>query len=112
MDIFKEPKLPVRTVKKFRNPFSGFIGERQNADQVGPLLWTKRIVLFACIVATGALREPRDYSAASVIHPAIGVRMERTRGYRGGLRPQVPQNVIRLRDMWQAALVARDSDSS
>ena len=65
-----------------------------------------------CIVATGALREPRDYSAASVIHPAIGVRMERTRGYRGGLRPQVPQNVIRLRDMWQAALVARDSDSS
>ena len=61
MDIFKEPKLPVRTVKKFRNPFSGFIGERQNADQVGPLLWTKRNRV-VCIVATGALREPRDYS--------------------------------------------------
>ena len=30
----------------------------------------------------------------------------------GGCAHKVPQNVIRLRDMWQAALVARDSDSS
>ncbi len=61
-----------------------------------------------CIVATGALREPRNFSSVSIIHPAIGVKMERVRGYRGTLRPQVPGRVLRLRDIWQTALIARD----
>ena len=61
-----------------------------------------------CIVATGALREPRKFSSVSIIHPAIGVKMERVRGHRGTLRPQVPNRVLRLRDIWQTALIARD----
>lgn len=61
-----------------------------------------------CIVATGALREPRNFSSVSIIHPAIGVKMERVRGFRGTLRPQVPSRVLRLRDIWQTALIARD----
>ena len=60
-----------------------------------------------CIVATGALKEARDYRHVQIIHPAIGVRMERIRGFAGMLRPEVPPAVMRLFSMWQAALVAK-----
>ena len=66
-----------------------------------------------CIVATGSLREARDYRHAQIIHPVVGVRMERVRGYKGMLRPAVGSSVLRLFQIWnldQARLAAqRDS---
>ncbi len=61
-----------------------------------------------CIVATGKLREPRDYRNVKILHPAIGVRMERVRGFRGGLRPLVSDPILRLHDMCQCAILAAD----
>ena len=65
-----------------------------------------------CIVATGSLRDPRDYRQVAIVHPAIGVRMERIRGWKGQSRPQVPEDVMRVYRIWQAALVSRDNISS
>ena len=62
-----------------------------------------------CIVPTGALKDLRNYSNVSIVHPAVGVKMERVRGYSGMLRPQVPSQVLRLRDIWQTALIAKDA---
>lgn len=59
-----------------------------------------------CIVPTGALREPRDYRNAKIIWPAIGISMQRARGWKGMLRPQVPPAVMRVYQMWQQALLA------
>lgn len=61
-----------------------------------------------CIVATGSLRDPRDYTSTTIIHPAVGARMERVRGYAGGQRPKVPDDVMRVHSICQRALVARD----
>ena len=60
-----------------------------------------------CIVATGRLKELRNYTTAKIIHPAIGVRMERIRGFAGQSRPQVPPHVMRLFAIWKEALVRR-----
>eukprot|EP00434_Breviolum_minutum_P011912 symbB.v1.2.010508.t1/scaffold690.1/size332707/6 len=60
-----------------------------------------------CIVATGRLKELRNYTTAKILHPAIGVRMERTRGYAGQSRPQVPPHVMRLFAIWKEALARR-----
>ena len=61
-----------------------------------------------CVVATGDLRMARDYRDVQIVHPACGVRMERTRGWKNVLRPQVPKSVMRLNTMWKTALLARD----
>jgi len=63
-----------------------------------------------CIVATGDLKQLRDYKDAKIIHPAIGVRMERIRGYAGQMRPQVPPTIMRLYSIWKEALLKRDSN--
>jgi hypothetical protein len=65
-----------------------------------------------CIVPTGPLREKRDYKSAKIFHPAIGVRMERVRGFAGFLRPSVPAKVLRLSDVWKEVLTCRGSSSS
>ncbi|CAE7694124.1 unnamed protein product [Symbiodinium sp. CCMP2592] len=61
-----------------------------------------------CVVATGDLRVARDYRDVQIVHPACGARMERTRGWRNQLRPQVSKSVMRLNTMWKTALLARD----
>ena len=61
-----------------------------------------------CGVYTGAKRAARNYSQVRVIHPAIGVKMERIKGWRGNMRPQVPAPVMRPYSMCQAALLAKD----
>lgn len=61
-----------------------------------------------CIVPTGSLRELRNYSTLKILHPAVGAKMERIRGWKGALRPQVKKEVVRLRDMCQSALVVQD----
>ena len=61
-----------------------------------------------CMVFTGALKNPRDYKTTTIIHPAVGARMERVRGFAGGQRPKVPDDVMRLHSICQRALVARD----
>ena len=65
-----------------------------------------------CIVATGQLREKRDYKSVKILHPAIGVRMERVRGYAGMLRPAVPAKVLRLSDVWKEVLICRSNSST
>ena len=65
-----------------------------------------------CLVAAGKLREPRDYKSVEIIIPAIGCRMERVRGYKAQLRPKVPDPITRLHDMYQAALISKDSHSA
>ena len=60
------------------------------------------------LVATGRLRLARDYSNAQIMHPAVGVRMERQRGWKNMLRPQVPDAAMRLYSMCKAALLAQD----
>ena len=60
-----------------------------------------------CIVATGRLKELRNYTTAKIIHPAIGVRMGRIRGFAGQSRPQVPPHVMGLFAIWKEALARR-----
>lgn len=62
-----------------------------------------------CIVATGKLRDPRDYKSVHVIITATGVKMERTRGFKGQLRPQMPAVCMRLHDMHKNVLISRDA---
>lgn len=64
-----------------------------------------------CIVATGSLKEPRNYKDVQIIVPSVGVKMERVRGFKGQLRPKIPDQIMRLHDMYQTALVSKDADS-
>ena len=64
-----------------------------------------------CIVATGKLRDARDYRSVEIIIPAVGVKMERVRGFKGQLRPQMPETSMRLHDMYQTAILAKDSSA-
>lgn len=64
-----------------------------------------------CIVATGSLKEARNYKGVQIIVPAVGVKMERVRGFKGQLRPKIPDQIMRLHDMYQTALVSKDANS-
>jgi hypothetical protein len=57
-----------------------------------------------CIVPVGGKRMPKDFSNAEVIHPGIDVSAERTRGRNGQDRPQVPEDIVLLSQMWKTAL--------
>ena len=65
-----------------------------------------------CLVATGKLRDARDYRSVEILIPAVGVKMERVRGFRAQLRPQMPETSMRLHDMYQTAILAKDSSAS
>eukprot|EP00435_Cladocopium_sp_Y103_P039258 s120_g10.t1 len=62
-----------------------------------------------CIVPVGPLKNPTDYTTAKIVWPSIGITMLRQKGYKGFLRPRVPDPVLRIARMWTQALVARDS---
>lgn len=62
-----------------------------------------------CIVPVGDMKEPRDYSSAAIVWPAVGAAMLRQKGYKNMLRPRVPDQVLRVCRMWQHALLAKDS---
>ena len=47
-----------------------------------------------------------DYSMWHIVHPAIGVCMLKEKG---GSRPEVPADILRLKDMWQSAQTAHSN---
>ncbi len=53
------------------------------------------------IVPTGAKKNPLDLSSSYIIHPAVGVSMERVKRRE---RPKLPSIIIRLTSMWRTAL--------
>lgn len=56
------------------------------------------------IVPTGAKKNPLDLSSSYIIHPAVGVAMERVKKRD---RPQLPGKIVRLTSMWRTALQAQ-----
>jgi len=60
-----------------------------------------------CVVYFGKWASPqRDFSGATMIHPAVGVRMQKIKGLGGGDRPQLPRDIMTLRQMWEIAYTA------
>lgn len=53
------------------------------------------------IVPSGKKKIPLDFTSAHVVHPSIGLKMERVKKKE---RSKVPDHIIRLREMWQQAM--------
>ena len=62
------------------------------------------------LVCVGALRVAWDLSNAYVIHPDTGIQMQRARGFKSLLRPQMSPSLLRLQAVCQKALLDADND--
>lgn len=68
------------------------------------------------LVCVGKLREPTRLTretGAAIVHPDVGVAMQRARGYQFGERPSIPADMLRSHSMCDLALqVQQDSEES
>ena len=62
------------------------------------------------LVCVGELRTPMRLSGAYIVHPDVGVAMQRARGYRNWQRPDMPPAMCRLKIMCDKALLLSASE--
>lgn len=74
-------------------------GRIASLDHENRIKWTMPV---------GPQKLPTDFSFATIVHPAVGVRMVRLRGPKGVLRPSLPVDMQRLMAMWRTAQSAQD----
>ena len=62
------------------------------------------------LVCVGELRTPMNLAGAYIVHPDVGVAMQRARGYRNWQRPDMPPDMCRLKIMCDKALLLSASE--
>lgn len=80
----------------------------QSAGQTGRPVDLDKQNRVKALVCVGDLRAAMDLSKSFVIHPDVGVAMQRARGYRMQERPQMNQDFLRLQNMCDKALSLAD----
>lgn len=93
--IGQDNDLVMLETRQGRIEFAHNMSEDNMHGTIADIDWAKNSV--KTIVYVGAKRVPMDFSNSTIIHPAVGTAMKKTRGRH---RPILRPDIVTLKEMW------------